>query len=465
MGTGPIAPIAMLAAAAVVGAVLAACGWRGRRIDRHPLCRRCGYDLVGRAPDARVCSECGADLTGRRRIRLGHRVRRPLWVVAGLVLIVPGAVHVAEIGWRHASDYDYTRHKPTAWLIGDTRATADPAARAAALGELRARLARGQLTPDHVEAIAEHATAALRTPQWSAGFATIVNDAYAAGTLPHDAWERYWRSAATVTVSPRQQVTIGDPLPFRVDVQVLNEAGPVTALRGGVLGWAVGEGAATRGAWEPLSPGRVPEDAAANARLRGRYVLPSAAPPTIPRLHAALPGPQTLWCRVELDIRLGKSGGRVRTEASAPFTLLPREQPSVELVRDPDLSAQITRGLAVSNLNRSGDGRLTCSIASASAVPGPVYYRAYLRAGGSPGTPTGAMIGRVALGPGRHTQPLRTSAPWHFAPAGPQLLLVPDPAAAAATIDVTSLPADPILVDVPQVPDPIAGGGPRPARR
>ena len=33
--------------AAALGLALLLIGWRGRRIDRHPLCAACGFDLFG----------------------------------------------------------------------------------------------------------------------------------------------------------------------------------------------------------------------------------------------------------------------------------------------------------------------------------------------------------------------------------------------------------------------------------
>ena len=39
----------LLIAAFLTGIILGIIGLRGRRIDDHPLCRKCKYDLVGTA--------------------------------------------------------------------------------------------------------------------------------------------------------------------------------------------------------------------------------------------------------------------------------------------------------------------------------------------------------------------------------------------------------------------------------
>ncbi len=61
---------ALLAAASAVALAIAV---RGRRVDDHPICRKCGFDLIGKPESSAVCSECGTDLTGVRAVRVGRR--------------------------------------------------------------------------------------------------------------------------------------------------------------------------------------------------------------------------------------------------------------------------------------------------------------------------------------------------------------------------------------------------------
>jgi hypothetical protein len=46
----------------IAGAALLFVGLRGRRLDDHPLCRRCGFDVFGTPEPQTACPECGADL-------------------------------------------------------------------------------------------------------------------------------------------------------------------------------------------------------------------------------------------------------------------------------------------------------------------------------------------------------------------------------------------------------------------
>jgi tRNA(Ile2) C34 agmatinyltransferase TiaS len=52
----------------VVGISALVRGLRGRRIDDHPLCRRCGFDLTGKPETSTRCPECGSDLRRPRAI-------------------------------------------------------------------------------------------------------------------------------------------------------------------------------------------------------------------------------------------------------------------------------------------------------------------------------------------------------------------------------------------------------------
>src|SRR5688572_4396475 len=133
------------------GAMLA---WamRGRRVDDHPMCRRCGFDLYGRPSDAQRCSECGADLGRRRAVRVGRRERR-----RGVVAVTaPGLLlslgWLAFVGWTAAARVAGTRHKP-AWWLTRLAESKDPAPRDAALGELTRRIPEGTLGTEREQAL------------------------------------------------------------------------------------------------------------------------------------------------------------------------------------------------------------------------------------------------------------------------------------------------------------------------
>jgi len=84
--------ITITAATMLTGVLLIWLGWRGKRLDDHPLCRKCGYDLSGSVGDdgtkAEACPECGAKLATRRAVSLGNRRRRPRMIVIGVAMLI-----------------------------------------------------------------------------------------------------------------------------------------------------------------------------------------------------------------------------------------------------------------------------------------------------------------------------------------------------------------------------------------
>ena len=77
----------------VVSTLLVLFGLRCRRVNDHPICRRCGFDLFGKPAESTVCSECGADLGQRRAVQVGQRGRD------GRVLALAVPVLVLSLGW------------------------------------------------------------------------------------------------------------------------------------------------------------------------------------------------------------------------------------------------------------------------------------------------------------------------------------------------------------------------------
>ena len=76
----------LIAAASFFGlaVVLLVAGWRGKKIDDHPWCRKCRFDLVGCPETTESCPECGADLTSKRSFRIGQRRKRKAVLVTRL---------------------------------------------------------------------------------------------------------------------------------------------------------------------------------------------------------------------------------------------------------------------------------------------------------------------------------------------------------------------------------------------
>src|SRR5438045_6693447 len=73
---------------------------RGRRVDDHPHCRRCGFDLFGKPAESSLCSECGADLAKRKAVRIGRRERRLRLLVVAVPALLLSVGWTGWDGWR-----------------------------------------------------------------------------------------------------------------------------------------------------------------------------------------------------------------------------------------------------------------------------------------------------------------------------------------------------------------------------
>jgi hypothetical protein len=184
----------------VTGVALLIAGLRGRRVDDHPLCRRCGYDLVGN-PSAEICTECGADLHRHNSVRIGHRRRRRALLAAGLVMTVPMLVLGGGLGVMWARGVDAAQYKPVWWLLRD--GDDDAAAK-----ELNRRLSLGSLNNADITRVVTHVLAvqADRTKAWRPSWGDFIENARAASQIADPQWHAYLNGAIDFTLEARQRV-------------------------------------------------------------------------------------------------------------------------------------------------------------------------------------------------------------------------------------------------------------------
>jgi hypothetical protein len=210
--------IALLILPLLIGTLLLWRGLRGVRVDDHPICRKCGFDLTGRPEGSDKCAECGADLTARRAVRHGHRRRRPVMLGIGLLALLPVMGLVALVTWVHVRDLDEYRLLPTWYILREAR-QGSPGVPVAAWQELVRRLGAGQLSKENIERASELALAIQgdQSKTWNAVIGDFVESARVRGSLTDAQWARYARQAPMLTLTLRPQVRRGDgDLPARI---------------------------------------------------------------------------------------------------------------------------------------------------------------------------------------------------------------------------------------------------------
>jgi hypothetical protein len=202
---------ALLVLAAVVlcaAVVLLAVAVRGRRVDNHPICRKCGFDLFG-LDQAVNCPECGADLSADM-ISVGHRrVRRRLLAV-GILLALPALALVATLITLNVRKTNFVQIKPVWWLLRDDDAEA--------AAELNRRLSLNKLSPAQISQITETALRFQANPKhtWLGGWGDFIEVARDSKSVSDAQWQRYAKQAAVLQLQARPNVRRGDKLPVRI---------------------------------------------------------------------------------------------------------------------------------------------------------------------------------------------------------------------------------------------------------
>ena len=203
-------PVWVITSLSVVAIVLIVVGLRGVRIDRAPICKRCGFELseLGQSPGN--CPECGRHLrTGD--VRYGHRRRRPRCIWIGVLLLSPFALGIASIGLGSARVAGSLPTTALIWLAGFTGDRG-------LLTELNTRIAAGGLTQAQLDGIVQTALSIQERPSlpWSEEWGNVVDSAIAKGLVKPEDVKRYLMHASPFTLQLQPRVRQGDVPKFEV---------------------------------------------------------------------------------------------------------------------------------------------------------------------------------------------------------------------------------------------------------
>ena len=192
---------------ALLGLALFTLGWRGQRIDDHPWCRRCRFDLFGVTEPA-ACPECGSDLRpgassprgqrwrwrwGCRPIRIGQRRRNRVLIAAGLLLLLgSGGMGYGVVRHATAIGFNWNSLKPAWLLIAESRSS-QKATVDRAFAEIDRRLTAKTLSPRVAARLIEHALNTQADPKiaWDARWGTFIELARDGSLRSDGDWTRY----------------------------------------------------------------------------------------------------------------------------------------------------------------------------------------------------------------------------------------------------------------------------------
>src|SRR5688500_10286001 len=223
----------LLGGALVAGLALVALGLRGRRVDDHPVCRRCGRDLFGLAERPDRCPECGGILSDRR-VRLGNRIRRRRLVAAGAVLAAPGAFLGLVVIALGLTGTRADEIKPV-WLL---RWQAESWAPGSAMAELSRRVKDGDMRQEEVASLislylAQQADTGRAWLPEKGDFLEVCHLNNAAG--PPGWWDTYLQQGIGPAIEARPVISAGRKLPVRLTASRLRmgtATAPITGIGG-----------------------------------------------------------------------------------------------------------------------------------------------------------------------------------------------------------------------------------------
>jgi hypothetical protein len=372
-------PLVLLA----LGVFLIVRGLRGRRVDDHPICRHCGFDLIGRAQGSDRCPECGADLNGPHAIRDGRRVRRTGALASGAFLTALVLVFAGVGAWMALSDTNFRQYAP-AWYLRREANGNDPKSRDAALAELDKRLVAGVLPQPQIDALADDALRlqADATRPWITGWGDLFEDAWAANKISSDRLGRYFDNAlaSAITLDLRSDITrgvdrlyywtrsgkarLGSRSTFNANKEISSidiGPGPHPALHKGTEGMSSGEmlsangggGTGTAIYFKPGEQDKIPD---------GPNPLVMHMNVTIARNWNAPPIYKT-----KLDLR-------------GTFTMHPAGEATVKINRDPSLRPAMEKAITCRELNYGhwSPGQLNATI-MVDSIPSGVGYDVYAK--------------------------------------------------------------------------------------
>jgi hypothetical protein len=373
--------VVLPATSVLFSAGLLAYALRGRRVNDHPICRKCGFDLFGKPADATRCSECGADLTRPRAVRVGRREKRRRLFGLALPVLVVCIAWLGLLGWGASRGTDWNKHKPVWWLMRDARGPG-AATRDAALGELTRRVLDGKLSQQQIDALVDLAldVQADRSKHWVDGWGDAIGAARDAGKLSPEKWRRYARQGVEVKLETRPTLRREDPLFYQ-----FIPGGPRWAARH-AFDVTIKPGQVRAGGREVT----VHYDHSATGVVKGGQWYPYRTNRLAPNhggLVALPEGPHTFRSTVRLQVAdvPGRTLGYLvdeHVEVTAPVTVLPAGAETVKLRTDPELKAAVEKALSVDRLEvKEAMGTPCVGIpVMATGLPVPAAFRVFARA-------------------------------------------------------------------------------------
>ncbi len=203
-----VIPIILFAAACLMLEI----ALRGSRVDRHPVCRKCGFDLwglegIGAGGAAVACPECGTDVSALRSVRFGNRKRRRGSVAVALVMVAMTAGLAGMVYLGLAMQFNWAMVLPTPALLSEME-SASITRRDGAIVELLRRMDKQKLSGEQASVLAERVIEiqADRRLAWTTVCGEALERVWEEKVLSEGQKEAVMRNSATFELIARDAV-------------------------------------------------------------------------------------------------------------------------------------------------------------------------------------------------------------------------------------------------------------------
>ncbi len=498
----------LLALVMIVGAILLRLGLRGKRINNHPVCRQCRFDLIGQPEPLTTCPECGSGLRRPGWVRIGQRRRMPIIACVGaLLLLMPGLLIASAVAVV-ATGSNLDKHTPTSVLLWQARHMSSSRLGAIA-DELESRMSAGKMKKDELgraAAVALEIQANERLP-WTEKWGDIIEQAHTDDAISKEQWKDFCDHAILLEVRARPRVRAGDAVPIEASVRSMRVGSSTTLIAAsGWRGCRFAEGVRDVGAGgaHPARIGKAIDKidvaigltsgtgtifasgSAASRRFSNRTdvlggSVPIVSTDLVPRyvlgVEAVVEAQSLQGSNSWGDVARSKDAAHHYAEFAVD--IVPRDQDTIEIVNPDDAMREQMEAFVrmdkflIQHSDQNGREWRNASISlPTSGAPCPFAFEVYYR--------TADGEHRVgALTSSSHGVMLRSSPAWppyegkasvgmnvpEFTDATVDLIFRPSPEIARATIDLTRMYGGEIVVkDVP-VEDYEMRSGAGPVRR
>lgn len=222
--------------------MLLVCGLRGRRVNDHPICRRCRFDLAGVYPVAGVCPECGRNLNAPKAIQKGARRKRKVLLIIGILSVMVSLTFAGLVASQMFRSTRPNQHKPV-WLLLH-EAAGQPDARAhAALDELFDRQINGALSNSAESRAIKRALRYQRdrSKPWRTGWGRLIEHAWDNGKLSDAEKKQYAEQAFALVMVSQPQMQVDGPVAVQLRVEPRVGEGWMFTLLVSHLGMKLGD--------------------------------------------------------------------------------------------------------------------------------------------------------------------------------------------------------------------------------